>query len=148
MDRFDEAARSELMRRIRAKNTRPELWVRSALHIGGVRFRLHAQDLPGRPDIVNRSRRFAVFVHGCFWHGHRNCKFAARSKTRPEFWASKLEANRRRDAAAIEALTQLGYRTAVVWECSLRTKDKSADAHSRLLKWINSGVQYLEINRD
>jgi DNA mismatch endonuclease (patch repair protein) len=148
MDKLDQGARSALMRRIRATDTGPELAVRSALHRAGVRFRLHAFDLPGKPDLVNRTRRFAVFVHGCFWHAHQNCRFAARPKTRPDFWASKLEANRRRDSASIQALAQLGYRTAVVWECSLKKAESSTRAHNQLLKWVNGRAQHVEINSD
>lgn len=120
MDRLDPKSRSALMSRIRAKDTKPELLVRSYLHGRGLRFRLHDPYLPGRPDLVFKGRRVAVFVHGCFWHGHRRCRFKVRiPKTRSEFWFEKIEGNRRRDARAVRRLRALGWRVVVAWECSL-----------------------------
>jgi DNA mismatch endonuclease (patch repair protein) len=148
VDRLDRARRSALMSRIRAKNTQPELTIRSALHRAGIRFRISARDLPGNPDLVNRRRRFAVFVHGCFWHAHANCRYAAVPKSRPEFWSAKFAANKKRDTAAIEALTQLGFRTAIVWECSLKHADQAALSQESLLSWIQSEAQHLEIESD
>ncbi len=126
MDTLSAKQRGERMSLIRAKNTRPEMIVRRLLHREGYRYRLHAAGLPGRPDIVFRTRRKAVFVHGCFWHRHPNpeCKLARLPKSRPEFWEPKLEANRLRDGRVIEALRQDGWDSLVVWECELRQEEQ------------------------
>jgi DNA mismatch endonuclease, patch repair protein len=107
------------MSRVRGRDTKPEMLIRRGLHARGLRFRLHRRDLPGRPDIVLPSRNAVLFVHGCFWHGH-NCPLFRMPATRPDFWRDKIEANGRRDAAAIAALGGLGWRVGVVWECALR----------------------------
>ncbi|WP_456680412.1 very short patch repair endonuclease [Bradyrhizobium sp. USDA 3311] len=110
--------RSVLMGRIRGRNTGPELTVRRLLHAMGYRYRLHAGDLPGKPDIVLRSRRTVVFVHGCFWHRH-DCGLAYVPKTRPEFWHRKFEGNVARDLRTRRELEEAGWRVVVVWECQL-----------------------------
>lgn len=120
MDRIDALRRSENMRRIRGKDTLPEIAVRKAAHAVGLRFRLHRKDLPGRPDIVMPSRRLALFVHGCFWHRHQGCRNCTRPATRPDFWAAKFDANVARDRHTTEALEALGWRVAVIWECETR----------------------------
>ncbi|MGY8683433.1 very short patch repair endonuclease [Bradyrhizobium sp. UFLA05-153] len=110
--------RSALMGRIRGRNTGPELTVRRLLHAMGYRFRLHARELPGKPDIIFRSRRVALFVHGCFWHRH-DCGLAYIPKTRPEFWQRKFEGNIVRDRRTKQELEAAGWRVVVVWECQL-----------------------------
>jgi DNA mismatch endonuclease (patch repair protein) len=110
--------RRENMRRIKSKNTRPELLLRSALHRAGYRFRIHRVDLPGSPDIVMPGRRAVVFVHGCFWHGH-TCHLFRVPKTRTEFWLSKIARNRSRDRQAADRLRSLGWSVVVVWQCEL-----------------------------
>lgn len=112
--------RSELMSRVRQKNTKPEVRVRQILHAMGYRFRVHRKDLPGTPDIVLPGRRKAIFVHGCFWHRHPGCKKASIPKIRVDFWASKFAANQARDARTLAALQELGWTTKVVWECEIR----------------------------
>lgn len=107
------------MSRIRGRDTKPEMLIRRGLHARGLRFRLHSRDLPGRPDIVLPSRKAVLFVHGCFWHGH-DCPLFRMPATRPDFWREKIAANRLRDAAAVAALSGLGWRVGVVWECALR----------------------------
>lgn len=119
MDVFTKAKRSEVMSRIRARDTAPELLVRRALHHAGLRYRLHRKDLPGRPDIVLPCLRLAVFVNGCFWHSHRSCKYAALPKTNSHYWRAKLTETRRRDARAIRALHSLGWDVEVLWECEI-----------------------------
>ena len=116
-----DPARSAQMARVRGKDTTPELRVRKALHAAGLRFRLHAKDLPGRPDIVFRSRRIAIFVHGCFWHRHADpkCKLARMPKSRLDFWAPKLAANAERDRRNTQSLQTMGWRVELVWECDL-----------------------------
>src|SRR5690242_15759999 len=107
------------MSRIRGSNTKPEIKVRSALHQSGYRFRIHRRDLPGRPDIVLPGYRTVVFVHGCFWHRHKRCKFAYSPKTRPEFWQNKFSSNVARDQRNASQLRRLGWRVATVWECEV-----------------------------
>jgi len=107
------------MSRVRGKNTKPEMLVRRGLHARGFRFRLQRRDLPGRPDIILPSRKVALFVHGCFWHGH-DCRLFQMPATRPDFWRGKITANKRRDTAAVHDLGNLGWRVGIVWECALR----------------------------
>jgi DNA mismatch endonuclease (patch repair protein) len=119
-DRLSKARRSWNMSRIRSKNTKPELVVRSALHRLGYRFRLHVQSLPGCPDIVLPKWNTAILVHGCFWHRHQNCPFAYTPKTRKAFWIKKFRDNSRRDLKKSDALAALGWRVVVIWECETR----------------------------
>jgi len=112
--------RSELMANIRGRDTAPELAVRRIAHRMGLRFRLHRKDLPGRPDLVFPKHRLAVFVHGCFWHRHRGCRYAYTPKSRVAFWAEKFAANVARDAHQKRALEVLGWRVLVIWECETR----------------------------
>jgi DNA mismatch endonuclease (patch repair protein) len=115
--------RSENMRAIRGKDTKPELTVRSLVHNLGYRFRLHRQDLPGKPDLTFVSRRKIIFVHGCFWHSH-NCKNGLIPHSNQDFWLQKLQRNKERDSGNVEALIRLGWKVLVVWQCEL--KDSSA----------------------
>jgi len=123
-DRLTRQKRSEVMSRIRAKNTKPELAVRSMVHRLGYRFRLHARNLPGSPDLVFAARKKAIFVHGCFWHWHEGCRVSKIPKTRTAFWASKLKRNRERDVRKETELKELGWRYLVVWECELRNPEQ------------------------
>jgi DNA mismatch endonuclease, patch repair protein len=123
VDRIDPARRSENMRRIGRRNTVPEIAVRRALHALGLRFRLHRKDLPGNPDIVLPRHRLAIFVHGCFWHRHPGCPNCTTPKTRPDFWAAKFSANTARDARAVQALRNQGWRVGIVWECEAGNPD-------------------------
>ena len=102
MDTIPPSKRSEVMARVRSKDSRPELLIRRLVFAMGYRYRLHAKDLPGCPDLVFRSRKKAIFVHGCFWHRHENCALARMPKSRREFWGPKLEGNRQRDAMNVE----------------------------------------------
>ncbi|MBT3429989.1 MAG: DNA mismatch endonuclease Vsr [Proteobacteria bacterium] len=120
-DRISPEKRSWNMSRIRGKDTKPELRVRSQLHRMGYRFRLHRKDLPGRPDIVLPKYATVIFVHGCFWHRHKGCRFAYTPKTRVEFWETKFEQNVRRDRRNEAALRKRGWRIIRIWEC--RTGD-------------------------
>ncbi|CAH2779947.1 MAG: Very-short-patch mismatch repair endonuclease (G-T specific) [uncultured Caballeronia sp.] len=106
------------MQQVKGKNTRPEMIVRSLVHRLGYRFRLHRKDLPGTPDVVFPSRRVALFVHGCFWHGH-GCRIGQLPKSRFEYWQPKIAANRDRDARKEAALESVRWRVAVVWQCEL-----------------------------
>lgn len=119
-DIVDQATRSRMMSGIRGKNTKPERIVRSHLHRSGLRFRLHKK-LPGRPDLVFPKYGAAVFVNGCFWHGH-DCGAFRIPKTRSDFWEAKIMGNRARDARVNLELRRLGWRTFTVWECELRNQ--------------------------
>jgi DNA mismatch endonuclease (patch repair protein) len=120
MDKISPERRSENMRRIRSTGTKPELVVRSLLHKLGYRFRLHRAGLPGRPDIVFPSRCKAIFVHGCFWHQHRDCIDGRVPKSNSEYWREKLLRNTARDAANRRQLAKMGWPTLVIWECKAR----------------------------
>ena len=121
-DIVDVQRRSELMAGIRGKDTAPELAVRRIAHGMGLRFRLHRKNLPGRPDLVFPRHRLAVFVHGCFWHQHQDCRFAHIPKSRVSFWTEKFAANMARDKKNIAALHALGWRVLVIWECQVGNK--------------------------
>lgn len=122
MDIFDPQKRSQIMSRVRGMNTKPELRVRSYLHKAGLRYVLHDKRLPGRPDLSFPTRKVAVFVHGCFWHGHEGCKRATVPSTRADFWRAKLRANKERDMRNLEALEGLGWKVLIVWQCSINEK--------------------------
>src|SRR5713101_5907652 len=109
-----------MMARIRSKNTKPEVLTRSAVQALGLRFRNHVVDLPGKPDIANKTRKWAIFVHGCFWHSHRGCKLASKPKSNTSYWRDKLSGNRARDAAKLAVLQALGFNVLVAWECDVR----------------------------
>ncbi|MBL0175314.1 MAG: DNA mismatch endonuclease Vsr [Ignavibacteria bacterium] len=128
-DVFTAEKRSDVMSRIRNKDTAPELAVRSLLHRLGYRFRLHSASLAGHPDIVLPRHRTVIFVHGCYWHRHRGCRYAYTPKSRVEFWEAKFEANRQRDKVVTRELRRLGWRVLVVWECQLTN---SAELSNRL----------------
>ncbi|WP_337154203.1 very short patch repair endonuclease [Pseudomonas protegens] len=112
--------RSLMMGKIKGQNTKPELIVRSLCHSLGGRFRLHWRDLPGTPDLVFPKYRLCLFVHGCFWHRHPECKYAYTPKTNLDFWLPKLHRNVERDREQEEALRALGWRVEVVWECETK----------------------------
>jgi len=112
------------MSRIRSKDTKPEITVRSALHRLGFRFRLHRRDLPGNPDIVLPRHQAVIFVHGCFWHRHRNCPLAYKPKTRKAFWTSKFDGNVQRDRRNRTALRKAGWKVLVIWECESQSPGK------------------------
>lgn len=136
VDVVDAATRSRMMSGIRGRNTKPEILIRSLLHRHGFRFRLDVRELPGRPDIVLPRYRAAVFVHGCFWHGH-DCALFKWPATRPEFWRDKIARNRANDAKAIAALAAQGWRVAVIWECALRGASRDPQAVvDRLAAWL------------
>lgn len=125
-DVVDPQTRSRMMAGIGARNTSPELRVRSLLHRGGYRFRLHVSGLPGKPDIVLPKYRAVLFVNGCFWHAH-GCHLFKLPASRREFWELKLNANRARDRKSIEELRALGWRVLVVWECALKGRCRLTD---------------------
>jgi DNA mismatch endonuclease (patch repair protein) len=119
-DVFDKAQRSAVMRRVKGRDTTPEMIVRRALTRLGARYRLHRKDLPGSPDLVMPGRRLALFVHGCFWHGHDCARGARTPKQNRDYWIAKVARNRARDAANAAALAALGWRVETLWECELK----------------------------
>lgn len=133
MDRLDQARRSWNMSRIKGRNTAPEVQVRSILHSLGFRFRLHRKDLPGKPDIVLPKRGTVVFVHGCFWHRHQECKNCTNPKTNEDFWQTKFDGNVARDRKNAKSLREMGWKVIVVWECELASPDKLRRRLLRLL---------------
>ncbi len=133
-DVFTPEQRSAVMRAVPAKHSTPELKVRRLLTGLGARYRLHRRDLPGSPDIVFASRRLAIFVHGCFWHGHDCARGARVPKSNTAYWLAKIARNRARDAATLKALTALGWRAAAVWECELKEAPSLSARLARLLQ--------------
>jgi DNA mismatch endonuclease (patch repair protein) len=136
-DTLTKAERSALMAKIKATNTKPEVFVRSALHRAGFRFRLYTKGLPGRPDVVLPKHGVVVFVHGCFWHRH-GCSLSSEPATRRKFWREKFERNVARDARNARALRRLGWRVLTIWECALRTKAGREKALARLVRRVRA----------
>lgn len=120
MDIWNKQKRSEVMSKIRSKNTKPELIIRSALFRQGYRFRIHRKDLPGCPDIVFPSRRVAIFIHGCFWHLHQACRDGTIPKTSTDHWKAKLERNVVRDKEHVQRLEEMNWRVMTIWECEIQ----------------------------
>ncbi|MES0058808.1 very short patch repair endonuclease [Mesorhizobium sp. M0041] len=121
------------MARIRRANTRPEKAVRSLLHRIGYRFRIQLKGVPGRPDVAFPGRRKAIFVHGCFWHGHEDCSAWRLPRTRPDFWQNKIDTNRTRDTRLLEAAVARGWDCLVIWECQVKN---ATDLEQRLIDFL------------
>ncbi|MFH7524972.1 MULTISPECIES: very short patch repair endonuclease [unclassified Aeromonas] len=151
MDVVDTKTRSAMMSGIRSKNTRPEILLRKYLHARGFRFRLHVKDLPGKPDIVLPRYRLCIFVHGCFWHRHPGCSFAATPKSNTKFWLQKFAANTTRDAKVDALLYEAGWRVFKIWECGLKQTNDNAlgwlpvaiRGKTRYLNWPDTNVGQL-----
>ena len=143
------AVRSRMMAGIRGKDTKPELAIRSALHRRGFRFRLYRKDLPGRPDMVFARHRAVIFVHGCFWHGHK-CHLFRWPGTRESFWREKIGANIERDRRQQVALLEGGWRIATIWECALkgRTRLTFETVIENCAVWLKSEITTMEIGGD
>lgn len=139
VDVVDKATRSRMMAGIGSKNTAPEMRLRRALHARGLRYRLHARALPGRPDIVFRRFHAALFVHGCFWHRHPGCPLATTPATRSDFWEAKFKGNVSRDDAAVRALRQAGWRVGIVWECEMRRSADLSTIAAAVERWLRRG---------
>jgi DNA mismatch endonuclease, patch repair protein len=123
-DVHSKATRSYNMSRIGSKDTKPELIVRKFLFANGFRYRLNDPKLPGKPDIVLPKHKVVIFVHGCFWHGHKGCKYFVFPKTRPQWWKAKIEGTQKRDKRTKWLLKKLGWKVITVWECGLKAKKK------------------------
>lgn len=111
------------MSHVKSKNTKPEVLVRRFLFAHGFRFRLYRKDLPGKPDIVLPKYKTAIFINGCFWHGHENCKYAKLPETNHEFWLTKINGNIQRDITTSAKLTEMGWRVFTIWQCELKPKN-------------------------
>lgn len=133
MDVFSREKRSQIMSRVSGKNTKPEVFVRSLLHNLGYRFRIHRKDLPGNPDITLPKHNKVIFVHGCFWHGHKDCKRATLPNTNREFWEHKIRSNTQRDNKNISSLTEKGWDVMVLWSCQIKNKE---DLIPKLIEFI------------
>ena len=147
-DVVDKATRSRMMSGIRAKNTRPELFLRKGLHAFGFRFRLHVKDIPGKPDIVLPKYRALIVIHGCFWHGH-DCRYFKTPQTNRDFWISKIASNALRDKRNMELQLGLGWRVLVVWECAVRASMKEnsvVNCVSLAAQWITGSSRRAQIN--
>jgi DNA mismatch endonuclease (patch repair protein) len=123
-DTVDKKRRSEIMRAVKSFDTKPEIIVRKYLFAKGFRFRLQNKSLPGKPDISLKKYNLLIFVHGCFWHGHSNCKIYVMPKTNKKFWYSKIENNIKRDKRNIRKLRNQGWNVIVIWECQLKNKNR------------------------
>ena len=147
MDVHNITQRSRNMSAIRGKDTKPELIVRRGLHAAGFRFRLHDRKLPGAPDIVLAKHEAAVFVHGCFWHGH-DCALFRWPRTRQDFWREKITGNVERDRRAVERLRESGWRILIIWECALKGIARvGAERVTALASdWLQSPSRSLEIS--
>jgi len=119
-DVHDKVTRSYNMSRIRSKNTKPEMLVRKFLHAQGFRYKLHDKELPGKPDIVLPKYKTVIFIHGCFWHGHKGCKYFVTPKTRTEWWLNKINSNIANDVKAVRAIRKEGWKIIHLWECDLK----------------------------
>lgn len=144
-DVVDAATRSRMMAGIQSRNTKPETIIRKGLHARGFRYSLHAKGLPGKPDIVMPRWRVVIFVHGCFWHRH-GCHLSKMPTSNQAFWETKLAANQRRDATVKQQLAEMGWRTAIVWECATRGKLATGNLPhllDKLESWIRDQAESL-----
>ena len=136
-----------MMSGIKGKNTKPEVSIRRALHARGFRYRIHVNNLPGKPDLVLPKYKAVVFVHGCFWHGH-TCRYFKIPKTRADFWLEKIGKNQTRDNLQIASLIEQGWRVAVVWECAVKNnKNRRSNLLINLIVgWLLSDSVYSEFD--
>jgi DNA mismatch endonuclease (patch repair protein) len=147
VDIVDAATRSRMMSGIKGKNTKLEVSIRKALHARGFRYRIHVNNLPGRPDLVLPKYSAVVFVHGCFWHGH-SCRYFKIPQTRPDFWREKIRKNHLRDKTQESSLLAGGWRVLVVWECAVRSrsKEKFALVIDLIAEWLINGNENSQID--
>lgn len=131
--------RSEMMSGIKAKDTKPEIFVRKALFRKGYRYRIHNKSLPGKPDIVLAKYKVAIQINGCYWHGHEDCPLFRLPKSKTEFWDKKIKSNITRDERSLDLLAKRGWRVVIVWECAIKGKDRIDPAN--LLSQIESFIK-------
>ena len=147
-DVVDKVTRSRMMSGIRAKNTKPEMFLRQGLHALGFRFRLHAKDIPGKPDIVLPKYRALIIVQGCFWHGH-GCRYLKTPSTNTAFWEEKIQGNRLRDERMLRLQMEAGWRCLVVWECAVRFPKRTPsdlDIVAISAQWLAGNSRYAAID--
>ena len=149
VDVVDSVTRSRMMSGIKGKNTKPEVSIRKALHARGFRYRMHVNDLPGKPDLVLPKYKAVVFVHGCFWHGH-SCRYFKIPKTRTAFWIDKIQKNRDRDELQVNALLTSGWRVLLIWECAIRSaaKGRLPILMDQIVGWLDNGEKYMQIQEN
>jgi DNA mismatch endonuclease, patch repair protein len=135
-DVHDKETRSYNMSRIRSKDTKPEMIVRKFLFSKGFRYRLHVKDLPGKPDIVLPKYKTLIFVHGCFWHGHKGCKYFVVPQTRTEWWLDKINGNKANDIKNIKLLKKSGWKVIQIFECKLKSSNTPSTLSSLITKLI------------
>ena len=138
MDTFTAEKRSQIMAAIRGKNTRPELLIRRFLRAHGVRYRIHNPNLPGKPDLALPRYKIAIFVHGCFWHGHEQCSRGQLPKSRVAYWKAKIDTNKQRDRLVEERVSDAGWQSLVIWECQLRTQRAASVTLDHLLENLDA----------
>jgi DNA mismatch endonuclease (patch repair protein) len=145
-DIVDAATRSRMMSGIRAKNTKPEIAIRRAMHLLGFRYRLHSSSVPGKPDMVFPAARAVIFVNGCFWHGH-DCKYFRLPATRAQFWATKIAANQARDVFVRAELKKTDWRCLTIWECAVRGQNdvSISKVAGKAARWLRSKSRCGEI---
>ncbi len=137
MDKFDRNKRSEIMRGVKSKNTKPEIIVRKILHKLGFRFRIHRKDLPGKPDIVLPKYKKVIFIHGCFWHCHEGCKKSQLPTTNKEFWENKIEKNKIRDVENLNRIHALSWEALVIWGCEVSASKRNS-LERKLLDYLKN----------
>ena len=149
MDSLSKEKRSENMRRIRSKDTKPEVFLRKLLHARGYRYSLGSKKVPGHPDLWMPKYNLAVFINGCFWHRHEGCKYAYTPKSRTDFWNAKFEANTRRDETVRRQLEAEGIRQMIIWECTvkqmMRDDDFRAETVDAIERFIRSDSRLFEV---
>lgn len=141
-DIHSKEMRSLNMSRIKGKDTKPEMLIRQFIFSKGIRYRLHVKRLPGKPDMVFPKYKKIIFIHGCFWHGHENCKYFVVPKTRTEWWLNKIRRNRERDLENVSALKKQGWKVIIIWECELKSNNREQKLKSLLreFKIINENI--------
>ncbi len=138
-DRHTPEQRRFNMQQIKGTNTKPEIMLRKLLFSKGFRYRINNKNLPGKPDIVLKKYNTVIFVNGCFWHGHENCRYYVIPKTRTEFWTYKINGNKKRDKKNIELLLQMGWKVITVWECELK-KNKVNETAEKLMHELHDNL--------
>ena len=136
-DVLSKEQRQRCMSHIKSKDTKPEILVRRFLFANGFRFRLHRKDLPGKPDIVLPKYKMAIFINGCFWHGHRGCRYASIPETNRDFWLSKIRGNVQRDKITYQRLNGLGWLVIEIWQCELKPKTKDQTLNNLITELQN-----------
>lgn len=135
VDIFSKAKRSEIMKKVGPKNSKPELFIRSLVHSLGYRFRLHRKDLPGTPDLVFQKYKKVIFINGCFWHGHKDCRKSRLPETNKEFWENKISKNIKNDQKVRKKLLELGWENMTIWECEVKKKNID-DLTQRIIEFL------------